>query len=220
MTLESSLRPLTPGELRLLGAKIRDLEARLARGPKALIPGGAIIVVLWILTLVASDTSWLIITAFWIVIGSVIILWVRHGLKKDLRVLGDMLRGYESARQRNEAEVFEIKATAFAEFEEFEDEGACYAFELSGGRLVFVTGQEFYEQAKFPSHDFSLVHILNERGEPVDMIIEKRGPRVDPARTIPAAAKLDLEPPEHLQVLHGTLGDIEDLLGSTPRDSV
>ena len=72
--LESSLRPLTKAEQRLLGAKIRDLESRLGRGPRALIPGGVVIAILWALTLVASDTSWVIVTVFWIVAGAGILL--------------------------------------------------------------------------------------------------------------------------------------------------
>ncbi len=215
--LESSLRPLTAAERRLLSAKIRDLESRLRRGPKVLVPGGAVIVILWVLTLVVSGTSWLVVTAFWIVVGTGILFWVRHDLKKEFGIFRDMAREYESARRRNEAEVFVIEAICYAEFEELEDEGACYAFEIGGNRLVFVTGQEFYPQAKFPSLDFSLVHILNERGDPIDMVIEKRDPRAAPARTIPATAKLELEIPEHLEVLDGNLGQIEELLGSTVR---
>ncbi|UCC85015.1 MAG: hypothetical protein JSW46_08915 [Gemmatimonadota bacterium] len=217
--LESSRRPLTPAEQRLLGAKIRDLESRLRRGPKVLIPGGAVLVILWALTLIVSGSSWLIVTSFWIVVGTGILVWVGHDLKKDLGILRDMLGEYESARRRNEAEVFEVKARAFAEFEELEDEGACYAFEIAGNRLVFVLGQEFYPQAKFPSHDFSLVYVLNERGGPVDMVIEKRGPKAPPARTISAAAKLELEVPEHLEVFNGKLSRIEDLLSSAHRGS-
>ena len=216
MMLKPSFRPLTAAEQRLLDAKIRDLESRLGRGPKALMPGVVIVVILWVLTLVVSEASWLTVTSFWIVVGAGILLWVRHDLKKDLGNLRDVLAGHVSARQRNEAEVFQIKATCFADFEEVEDEGACYAFEIDGGRLVFVVGQQFYPEAKFPSHDFSLVHILNERGEPVDGIIEKRGPQVPAARTIPAVTKLKLEIPEHLEVLDGKLSQIEDLLGSTP----
>jgi hypothetical protein len=210
--LESSFRPLSAAERRLLGMKIRDIQSRLARGPRALVPGLVVIVALWALTLVASETAWPIVTVFWIVVGGGIFLWVRHDLKKDLDQLRAMVAGYESARRRNEAKVFNVEAKAFAEFEEYEDEGACYAFEIAGGRLVFVVGQQFYAEAKFPSHDFSLVHILDERGEPVDMIIEKRGPRVPAARTIPAAAKLELEIPEHLEALSGTLDQLEDLL--------
>jgi hypothetical protein len=76
--LESSLRPLTAAERRLLGRWIRDLESGLRRGPNVLIPGGVVLVVLWVLPLVLSDSSWLSVTAFWIVVGAGILLWVRR----------------------------------------------------------------------------------------------------------------------------------------------
>ncbi len=214
--LESFFRPLTPAEQRLLRARIRDLQSRLQRGPKALLVAPGISSILWVLTLALSDSPWLIVTAFWILLGSGITLWVRRDLRKDLGYLAEMRRGYESAYARNEAEVFPIRARSFVEFEEVEDEGACYAFEIEDDRLVFVVGQEFYPKAEFPSHDFSFVHIVDEEGRVVDTHIEKRGARAAAARTIPAATKLELEIPEHLEVLDGGPGEIEDLL-SRPR---
>ena len=108
-----------------------------------------------------------------------------------------------------------MKARAFAEFEEVEDEGACYAFELSDNRLVFITGQEFYEGARFPSLDFSLVHLLDDAGQTVDLVIEKRGAKAAPARTIPASMKQSLEPPEHLELRPGTIETLEQSLRSS-----
>lgn len=210
--LESLFRPLTPAEQRLVRTRIRDLQSRLRRGPTALFVAPGVILILWVLTLALSDTSWLIVTAFWILVGSGITLWVRRELRKDLGHLAVMLHGFESAYARDEAEVFPIKALSFVEFEEVEDEGACYAFEIDGDRLVFVAGQEFYPEAEFPSHDFSLVHILDEEGRVVDEHTEKRGPRASAARTIPAATKLELEIPDHLDVLDGRPDEIEDLL--------
>ncbi len=213
-TLEPSRRPLTDAERRLLDAKIRDLESRLNRGPNALVPVAIGTGVLWILTLLASDTAWPIVTGFWIVVGTGLYLWVRRDLTKNLDALREMRHAYESARRRNEAEVYEVKASGFAEFEEFEDEGACYAFQLDDDRLVFVVGQQFYPEGRFPSHDFSLVYILDERDFPADEVIEKRGPRAEPTRTIPAATKLRLEIPEHLEVRHGRLDQLEEMLST------
>ena len=212
MILESTLRPLTPAEQRLLGARIRDLESHLARGPAVLIPGVVVIAILWTATLLVSDASWWIVSLFWILVGGGILLWVRRDLKKDMAGLRIVLAEYESARRKNEAEDFRVEATAFAELEEVEDEGACYAFEIDGGRLVFVAGQQFYPQARFPSLDFSLVHFLNEQGEPVDGVIAKRGPAASPDRVIPAMVKPNLEIPEHLEVLDGTTHQIEEIL--------
>ncbi len=210
--LESHTRPLTNAEQRLLRSKIRDLKSRERLGPRGLVPGVVVIAVLWVLTLAASDARWLVVTLVWLVVGTGILLWVRRDLEKDLSQLAHVRRGYESATRRNEAEVFDIRATSFAEFEEMEDEGACYAFAIEGDRLVFVTGQQFYHEAKFPSHDFSLVHLLDDDGQAVDGVIEKRGPRASPARTIPAGVKLKLAIPEHLEVVPGSVDEIEEAL--------
>ena len=212
--LESSLRPLTAAERRLLRARARELESRERGGPRTLALGVAVIAILWALTVIASDTPWPIVTLFWVLVGAAILLWVRRGLHHDLGRLRDMSRRYRSALRRNEGEVFRIQAKSFAEFEEVEDEGACYAFQLDGDRLAFVVGQGFYPRARFPSHDFSLVYPLDENGASIDMMIEKRGPRATAARTIPAATKLGLDLPEHLEVRKGGLEDLDEILRS------
>lgn len=211
--LECHDRPLTGAERRLLRAKIAHLQSRERLGPRMLLPGLGVIAVLWLLTLAASDAPWLVVTLAWFGIGTGILLWVRHDLTKDLRQLTQIRRAYESAMRRNEARVYDIRATSFVEFEEVEDEGACYAFAIDGDRLVFVTGQQFYPQAKFASLDFSLVYFLDEGGRTVGEVIEKRGPKTSPARIIPAAAKLTLPIPEHLQVVRGSVDGIEEALG-------
>jgi len=50
------------------------------------------------------------------------------------------------------------------EFEEEEDEDACYAFQLDGGRILFVAGQSYYRSARFPNTDFSLVGLYDKEG--------------------------------------------------------
>ena len=212
MVHESSTRPLTTAERRLLKARIRQLEQRLGRGSKIMIPGVATIVVLWALTLALSDASSIVATVFWGVAGAAILLWVHFDTRKDLAYFREMLREHRSALARNQAQVFDIRSRAFVEFEEVEDEGACYAFEIDGPLLVFVSGQQFYPSARFPSQDFALVHVLNEAGQPIDMWIEKRGEQAPAARILPAASKMQLEIPEHLDVLSGSLDQIEELL--------
>ena len=80
-----------------------------------------------------------------------------------------------------------------------EDEGACYAVRTRRGRLVFITGQEFYQAARFPSLDFSLVYVLDERGRTVDMFIGKQGANSALGRTILAVSKDALDLPKHLE---------------------
>jgi hypothetical protein len=208
--LDAARRPLTTTERRLIRSKIRSLTARSRRASRVALPiSGGVVLLLWLWTVLATDASWLIVTLFWFVVGGAIALWVRRDMGVHAGYFGTMAHDLESALRRNAADVYDIHARSFAVLEETEDEGACYAFELEGDRLVFVTGQEFYEAARFPSLDFSLVYVLDERGTTVDMFIEKRGAKTAPARTIPAASKDALELPEHLEVRPGRIDNLE-----------
>ena len=202
--LESHRRPLTDQERRTLRAKIRSLQQRGVRSRTGWIPIAAVVIlVLWLLTILASDAPWMVVTAFWLVTGAVIALWVGRDMSKHGSQFGDMAARLQSALVANAADVYDVRARAFIEFEEEEDEGACYGFEIDGPRLVFVSGQEFYPGARFPSLDFSLVYVVDEAGRTVDMLIDKRGARARPARTIPA--REHAERPEHLEVRAGTI---------------
>jgi hypothetical protein len=210
MTLEASRRPLTTTERRLIRSKIRSLTARGRRASRVALPiSGAVVFLLWLWTVLASDVSWVIITVFWLVAGAALALWVRRDMRKDAGMFERMAGDLESALRANSADVYDIRARSFAAFEEIEDEGACYAFELERDRLVFVAGQEFYEGAKFPSLDFSLVYVLDDRGRTVDMFIDKRGAKTAPARTIPAASKETFDVPDHLEVRSGRIENLE-----------
>ena len=212
-TLEASRRPLTEAERRLLRARVSASGERSREvSRRAPIVTIAIVIVLWLLTLLASDAPWWVVTGFWALVGGVIWLWVWRDVRKDARFETEWTARLESALRRNTADVFDVRARAFVEFEEFEDEGACYAFALDDERVVFVSGQEFYEAARFPSLDFSLVYALDEAGNGVDVLIDKRGPKTAAARTISCQVKHGLEIPEHLEVVTTTLGGLEDRL--------
>ena len=177
--------------------------------------GMIVIAALWALTMALSDAPVLVITGFWVVAGAAIIFWVQKDTGRDRQSFDAMVAALGSALRRNLAEVCDIRSTRFAEFEEVEDEGACYAFELEDGNgIVFLSGQQYYEEARFPSLDFSLVFPLDEAGRTADMLIEKRGPKAVPERVIPASVKDRLAIPEDLQILPRPLDDIEKRLSA------
>jgi hypothetical protein len=211
--LETHVRDLTKSERRLLQSNRRNVRHK-SRGRALVVTGVAVFGTLWLLTLAASEISWPIVTAFWLVAGTGIMLWVRHDAGKNdarLDAMGDQI---DSSLRANTAKIFDVKATAFVAFEEVEDEGACYVFELADNTLLCLSGQQYYETAKFPSLDFSLVQILDEDGRIVDEWIQKRGPKAAPVRVIPASAKWNMELPNDQQTITGRLGDLEDLLGA------
>ena len=207
------LRKLKPSERRLLQAKARGL-GRIGSGSWRRMVGGWGLVfgALWALTLILSTAPWPVVTVFWLVVGLAIALWIRHDFKAQLGTYDVMRRGVESALRADQARVVDIRARAFVAFEEFEDEGACYAFEIAEGRIFFLSGQQYYESAKFPCLDFSLVHVLDEDEQVADVLIEKRGARAVPDRVIPVEVKVRMELPEDQEIIEGRLDELEALL--------
>lgn len=179
---------------------------------------GAVVLALWIVTLLAADAPAVWVTLFWLAIGAVLAVWLGSDLRNQTAHLRAVTASIESALERGEAASYDIVVRAYAEFEEAEDEGACWAFDLGDGRIVFVTGQEYYREDRFPSHDFSIVEPLDESGRPVHEWIEKRGEAVPPARVIPADVKWKLADaiPGHLGVIRAELERLEDVLASRP----
>lgn len=214
-TLEPRRRPLTAAERRLLCCKIRQYRVRPGELERrvGLIAAGTT-GVLWLLTLLASDAPWLWVTIAWLGLGALLYVWVLRDLRRETQHLPIIVSSMESALRRDEAESFDLVAQAYAEFEEMEDEGACYAFDMGDGRLVFLTGQQFYPSARFPSLDFSVVYPLDENGESADMWVAKRGQGTEPARIVPASVKWDLADriPQPLEVVKGSLDTVEESL--------
>ncbi len=211
--LSSRRRTLTDSERRSLRGKLGHLRAQGRRASRvSLWLAPALFFLFWVLTLLASDVSWIFVTGFWFVVGAGISAWVRRDLSREVGEASGLALGLESALRRNEADVFDVRASSYVELEEVEDEGACFAFELIDGGIAFLSGQEFYPGAGFPSLDFSLVFPLDEEGRAVDMLIEKRGSRARPTRTIPSKVKWEMALPESLSVVQGSLDDLEEIL--------
>jgi len=151
---------------------------------------------------------WYVSGAIWLAILLPMLLWayrdVRRDLAKSIERLERALRGHSSI-------VFHIQSERVVEFEEEEDEGACYACQLSDGRIVFVVGQQFYASPKFPNDDFDVVEI--GPGPDVTLeLIETHGRKVEPERVISARRKSQLRIPAHLETIAGRLDKIEELL--------
>src|SRR5688500_6733522 len=120
-------RSLNEKDRRAIRAKIARLTASQRRALTTYLPiaaGGMF--VLWLWTILASDAPWLVVTAFWLVVGAGITLWVRRDMRSHAGQLAGMVRSLQSAIRRNEADVYDIRARSFAVLEEIEDEGACY----------------------------------------------------------------------------------------------
>ena len=161
--------------------------------------------ILAILTIWAEGKNPGFILGFWAALGGLITV---PGFIQEWRRLSRKITAYDEAISSASAEDFTISAQRFWEFEEQEDEGACYAFELASGGVVFISGQDFYPGARFPTIDFSIVEFRDSSGCVLDMIIEKRGTKTAPERVISAKQKAQMEIPEHRAFLPGALDEV------------
>jgi hypothetical protein len=203
-------RPLTDPEREKLTARLAHARSEASRVlVKTVAASAAVCGVLIIATLLASTAPRPLIVGFWLVMAGLFTVWI--GLP-GRRLMLSQIPALEDALRTTRARVVRVQSEHVVEFEEVEDEGACYAFETDPARVVFIVGQEFYEGDDFPNADFSMIEVLGSRGTPVDIWVEKSGRKLMPDRVVPAKVKWTLELPDHLAVVDVPLDRVEDLL--------
>jgi len=215
--IERTIRPLAEKEHRLLSSALAWRKRRqkvLAR--RAFLIGLSLFVFFSGVTVTATHTdrrgpAWYYCCLISLAIAVPVALWLYFDLKPKFLREVDL---YERALQRNEARITRIQSNAVVEFEEQEDEGACYAFQLDTGQVVFVSGQDFYPSAKFPNSDFSVVEIHADDGKVVESLIEKTGFKLKPLRKISYRQKPGMTIPENFKPMDGDLNHIEEVLSS------
>jgi hypothetical protein len=203
-------RRLSEKERRLLTGALTHRQRRFKSFAKRqLVAGLGIFGILWAGTMMATHDPWYIVTTIWVAIGGAIFVWVYLSERPKQKAGVEL---YAGALRRNQALETRIQSEEMVKLEEEEDEGACYAFQLSGEHIVFISGQDFYPSARFPNTDFSLVQIYDENEVLVETFIEKHGMKLKPNRKISAEQKSKMKVPYHLQVIEGKLDDLEKLL--------
>jgi hypothetical protein len=208
--LETSERPLNADERDQLMARRQNARAESSRALlKTGGASGAVCGVLMLLTLWFSDAPVAVIVGFWSLMTLLFTLWIGMPWR---RVMRGQIPILEDALQANRARDLRLRSNRVVEFEEVDDEGACYAFDRDGSSSIFITGQEFYEDDDFPNSDFSMIELLGTNGTVVDVLLAKSGRKLTPERVIPAGVKNSLELPEHLEVLPVPLDRIESAL--------
>jgi hypothetical protein len=215
--LETVIRPLVEKERRLLNRGLARRQRRLAKLRRRVFVTGLVLFVglsgfIMIATILdKKGPSWYVSFVIGLGIAVPVSLWSYLSLRPKL--VANVCQ-FESALRRNEARAIRIQSEAMVEFEEEEDEGACYAFQLNNPWIVFVSGQDFYPSARFPNTDFSLVSIYGEHEVLVESFVEKHGNKLKPVRMISSEQKSRMKIPSHLQTMQGDLSHIEHLLAS------
>lgn len=198
-------RPCTSKELRFLRKRRDSIRLRQAPWWQSVVTFLVVFGTLALVTLWADGKNPRFIIGFWGVLGALIAIpsFIDARLRRRREIAA-----YDAAIAASQAEELTVVARRFWEFEEEEDEGASYAFELLTGGVVFISGQDFDASARFPCLDFSIVQFRNARGGVLDMVIEKRSAKARPERLIAAKDKAGLAIPEHGSFREGTLEEV------------
>ncbi len=213
MPIDQITRQLNLTEDRSLRRTLSREQHRLRVMPRRIFFFGlSVFGILWGFTALAEKGSHLLATAnFWLVLTIPMLLWAYISASSDVKAAVSQI---QNALVRNEVRVIQIKSHEMLDFEEGEDEGACYAFQLDNNEVVFISGQDYYRSSRFPNSDFCLNQILDNDGKVVEELISKRGRKLEPLRTISAGVRLKLRVPDHLEVIRGRLENLEAILAN------
>lgn len=203
-------RALTANERAQVSARLTTAAAgRRAALARTALSSLIVCGLLAIVTFAFSDSPWWLILLFWSALVIVLTLWIGVPEQRTMREHESML---SDALLASRARVWRVQSERVVEFEEREDEGACYAFEYRGQTSVFIIGQQFYEDDDFPNSDFSLVDLLGTHGRTVDSMLVKTGRKLTPVRVVPADVKRLVQIPDHLTVVGAPLDRVEAAL--------
>lgn len=208
--LTTTERALTPAEVQSVAGRLRRarrerLEAQItAFGPSLLIGG--------VLGRFTFHGPWL---DSW----SSVLLWMLFTMtlalllsQSSLSKLRYHVESLDEARRASRVKIMRVQSSRVVEFEEKENEAACYAFEIDATTCLFIVGQEFHRD-DFPNTDFSIVNLLGMHGRPVDTTLEMSGRKLTPERVITPSVSRLVEIPEHVTTVEAAIDSVEHALG-------
>jgi len=212
-TLPFVERPMTAEERRGLATEAASARAAAAAILRRMaLICGVVSAVLAGLTVLASDAPTWVVLLFWTGIGTMLTFWTAIPERRRWRArAAELTDGLQTGRVREWA----VQSSRMVEFEEIEDEGACYVFAIDAGHVVLLQGQQYYATDRFPSDDFSVVQIVTDRGIVIGEGLSVRGRKLAPERLVPADVKDVLSWPDDLAVLPTSLDAVEDFLRSS-----
>jgi hypothetical protein len=201
--LKSQRRPLTLEEERY----VRALSSR----DRWIVFGVLVFVLLGL-----SLFYWVAVAVLAIFFGDALFHWGMFGWLGLIGLMSVLIVGtYVSGRSLTgyAADVYEVRANGLVLFDKLKDEGPYYAFELEDGRIVFVMGQEFDDAEDFPCLDFTGIDIRDDEDTVIASLVQCRGSKVEPIRSIPGEIKTKFVMPDRFEVRLGNLENVESLLG-------
>ena len=211
-------RPLTATERRWLRFVAARRERFLLRaGPYLMLLFGIVFFGgLWGLSVLASradkaGSSGRGFALFWFVVGTAITLWAYRDVKPHAHFLQEKLR---SALRQNAACEIRISSNMVIECGNMKNrKKGWYGFQFDDDHIVFVSARFCQRVRGFPTSDFSMVDIADEKGKIVAGYARNHGDTLVPLRTISKQDAVRLRIPAHMEIVSGTLTQIDTLLG-------
>lgn len=201
---------MTAAERRLVGCHARFLRRQRARHwPAVLASGGLVVGLLWSATVALSDAPVWVVSTFWAVVGLGLVAWVGRDLARPPE---SRIAELERALERGMVSVLRIDCARYAEIEEYEDEGPCLVLEQPDGTLTFLSGQDVYPTPRFPSTEIHFVRVTDRRGGLLLELRRCRGSPLRASRVLPGVIKTRMRWRDDLEVVPGTLEDLDRVL--------
>jgi hypothetical protein len=88
-----------------------------------------------------------------------------------------------------------------------------YGLQLDDEHIVFVSARFCRRVRGFPTSDFSMVDVADERGRVIAGYARNHGEPLVPLRTISKQQAVRLRIPAHMEIVSGNLTQIDTLLG-------
>ncbi len=197
------VRPLSESEKRFLkveSARLKNLSSR-EFGPKS-------IIISLVLGLLAGASFGFFANYPWYwgaILGSIAGFLLK--LFAGLDYYKSFRKFEKNSSQATEVKVREIEAEKLIEFQEFEDFGVMYCFEVEPNKFFVLNGQDYYETPRFPCLSFEIVEI-----EGMLYTIRPKSKKHKPDRSLPETVARDLGFYQNEVVIEGTFENIEENL--------
>jgi hypothetical protein len=216
-------RPLTAAERRWLRfVAARRERLLLGAAPCVMLPAGiSFFGGLWGLSVLATHAdktgpSWRVFAVFWLVVGTAITWWAYRDVKPYAHVLQEKFR---RALRGNTACQIRVRSSRVIEGGNKEDrKNGWYAFQFDDEHIVFLSARFCQRVRGFPTSDFSLIDLADEKGNVVVGFARNHGDPLVPIRTISGQEAVRLRTPRHMEIVRGNLTQIDTLLGVHPAE--
>jgi hypothetical protein len=204
--VEAYTRLLTPQEKRMVRAGIALCNQQMRRGKRvAFVPLLAIPIALAFLWVGQNMNAMVAIGC-----GAVylpIFAWATRDARRDSL---QRRKRWQAILDDNRVDVLRCVAGEVVEWEEKEDEGKTYFFQIEEDKILVLTGQEYYPTRRFPNDDFELV--ISEGERPVFGYTRCLGNKLNPQFVLPASSKREWYQPQDREIFEGRVSDLESIL--------